>query len=532
MINATSSQPGRLQPHCGKRLIPSLLALSLLSTLAACGGDGYDSSSSASSTSSASSGTSTSAASITTTGVVTGFGSVYVNGVRYDTSSASFDINDDSGTQSDLRVGDVVKVHGRRDASGNSFADSVSFDDAVKGAIQSIDTTAGTLLVLGQTVIIDAETSFDDNISPASLSGLSVGTVVEVSGLRDAADSIHATRIEKKAAGTISETTGKASNVNTATHTLNINALLVNYASALIQDFPNGTPANGDLIEVRGSSFNTNGELLATRIELKAAGSTANGASSSASSSTSSSASSGTSSSASSSSSASEVVITEIEGFVTRFVSSSDFDISGQAATTNSATAFENGTAGDLQLNARIEVEGTLDASGVLVATKVKFKRAGSAGVSGVIEAVDSNAGTVTVLGVVVTVDINTRMEDKSNARLDSLHLTDLMVGDYIEVRGQELPANSNRVLAARLERDDLDSDRILRGQVDSVARPALTLLGVTIQTNAGTQYRDTADQPLTADSFFAGADGQFIKAKGLLNSGVFIASELEFEND
>jgi hypothetical protein len=155
---------------------------------------------------------------VVSSGAITGFGSVFVNGVRFETSSAAFTINGKPGTQGDQRVGHVVTVHGHRDDNGNSTADRIDFDDLVQGPVDTVDAAAGTLVVMGQTVLIDADTSFDDNIPGSSLAGLNAGDIVEVSGMRRADGDIQATRIEAKPAGRLFEDTGITSNVDTAAH--------------------------------------------------------------------------------------------------------------------------------------------------------------------------------------------------------------------------------------------------------------------------------------------------------------------------
>ena len=86
---------------------------------------------------------------VVASGTITGFGSVFVNGVRFDTSSAAFTINGKPGTQADLRVGHVVTIHAHRDDAGRSTADRIDFDDLVKGPVDSVDAAAGTLVVMG-----------------------------------------------------------------------------------------------------------------------------------------------------------------------------------------------------------------------------------------------------------------------------------------------------------------------------------------------------------------------------------------------
>ncbi len=77
---------------------------------------------------------------VTATGAITGFGSVHVNGVHYVTTGATITIDDNPGTESDLRVGQVVRIEGRIEQDGiNGTATRVIFDDEVEGPVQSID---------------------------------------------------------------------------------------------------------------------------------------------------------------------------------------------------------------------------------------------------------------------------------------------------------------------------------------------------------------------------------------------------------
>ncbi len=73
-------------------------------------------------------------------GPVATFGSIVVNGVRYDTNSAVFTIDDAPGLQNDLRVGNVVTVQGTIDDNGTTgIAEEVTLDDLVKGPVESIN---------------------------------------------------------------------------------------------------------------------------------------------------------------------------------------------------------------------------------------------------------------------------------------------------------------------------------------------------------------------------------------------------------
>jgi fructose-specific phosphotransferase system component IIB len=436
-------------------------------------------------------------------GPITTFGSVVVNGVHYSTTNAVITVDDSPGTEDDLRVGQVVFVRGKIDDNMTTgTADEIRFDDNAEGPIQSIDLVTGVLVVLGQTVHTDSETSFDDNIQPASLAGLVVGDIVEISGLARSDGSIAATRIEKKAAGSPFEVHGIVSNLDSANFRFSLNSLVVDYSGATLDNFPGGQVSTGNPVEAKGSTFDGSGRLIATRVEFEGPP-TGN---------------------------ADDHV--EIEGFITRFASAQDFDVSGLRVTTSSSTAFSGGTASDLGLNIKVEVEGSLNASNTLVATKVDIRRAAAVRATALVDSVNVAGNSLVMLGITVNIDALTRLEDKSNANVRPLTINDLNTGDYLEVRGTEQPAGSGRILASLLERDNVDTRTILQGFATSVSAPSLTILGVTITTDGTTQFRDIDGSSISSATFFSrAAAGTLVKAQGTESSPTTItADEVQLE--
>ncbi|MCH7834123.1 MAG: hypothetical protein IH911_03485 [Proteobacteria bacterium] len=429
-------------------------------------------------------------------GTISGFGSVIVNGVRYDTASATITVEGSSATQSDLKVGHVVVVHGTLNSDGiTGSATSISFDDLVEGPIGAIDPATGTITVLSQLVIIDADTSFDITISPPSIEGLAVGDVVEVSGFFLADGSINATRIEKKAAGGEFEVTGLVSNLSGTT--FQINDLVVDFSGAQqLDNFPAGTPEDGQLVEAKGT-LGASDELLATRVEFKGNDLLAD-----------------------------EGDRIEIEGFITRFASAADFDVDGVPVSTIDSTVYENGSEADLDLNRKVEVEGTLDANGVVVAAKVEFKRANFIRIEGLVEAVSGSV--ITIFGVEISVDVLTRFEDQSAVDLEIFSIDDIGINDYLETRGYE---DGTGVIATIVERRDFRGEVAIRGFVDDVLEPGFTILEVLILTGAGTAFSDNNEQPIAAGAFFAQALGRLVEGRGSLNNGGILATEVELEN-
>ncbi len=437
-------------------------------------------------------------------GTLTGFGSVIVNGVEMNTDNASFTIDDNPGVESDLRIGQIVSVIGEIDDNKTTgTAEQVIFDDNVEGPVQSIDAATRTVVVLGQPIRITADTSFDDSIVPASIDGLTVGEIVEVSGLIAADGSIDATRIESKSAGGEFEVLGLVSGLDAASSTFSINGLTVDYSGATLENFPGGAISDGDFVEAKGDGLGAGGDLIATRVELKPRTITGD-----------------------------DGFRVQVEGLVTRFGSADDFDVSGTTVTTTAATVFEGGTAQDLGLNVKLEVEGELNAAGVLVADKVDIRRSKALRITAIVDSADGATATLVTLGITVRTDSLTRLEDKSDADLRPFSVADINTGDYVEIRGTEDPPGSGEVLAALLEREDPDTETVLQGFVEAETASTITVLGVTIETDAGTEYRNLDDSPMTAAEFFAAVDiDTLVKASGTeTSSTVILAEQLELE--
>jgi hypothetical protein len=358
-------------------------------------------------------------------------------------------------------------------------------------------------VVLGQTVLVRPETSFDDSFSPTSIDGISLGQVIEVSGQVDANGNVVATRIELKPAATQFEVHGLVSSLDAASMVFEIHGLTVDFSSATLNDFPGGQITDGDFVEAKGSTLGANDELLATSVEFE---SLVPGVK--------------------------DGDRIEIEGFITRFSSAQDFDAAGLPVTTTGSTSFEGGSAADLGINVKIEAEGDINANGLLVATKIDIRRSKAVRMIAIADSVDAADNSLVVLGITVSVDALTRLEDKSSADVDPLTLADINAGDYLEIRGSETSAGSGSVLATIFEREDPDTEAILQGFVESISEPAFLILGVTINTNGATVYRDVNDNVISANQFFNQVTtNSLVKAQGVeVSDNTISASEIEFE--
>ncbi|MEL7311555.1 MAG: DUF5666 domain-containing protein [Pseudomonadota bacterium] len=439
-------------------------------------------------------------------GPITTFGSVVVNGIRYETNAATvFDIDGSpTGSESDLRVGDTVQIVAEIDqGSGTATALEVIYDDAITGPVDSKNDAAQTLSILGQTVLITAETSFDDDFADPSFEGIAIGQIVEVSGSPNSNGVIVASRVEPEASGTTLELRGVVSSLDAVAQTFQLGTLVVDFSSAVLEEFPNGMISDGDLVDAKGNSTGANGELIATEIEFE--------------------------------DDFPDLVeddFVELEGFITRFVSSTDFDVAGFPVTTNAQTEFEEGVAADLAIDVLIEVEGLINANGVLLAQDIEFRIESDIEIFAAVDSIDVASNTVVVLGIPVILDDLTKIEDNSDFEIDPLTLADINAGDFLEIVGNENPLISGQIEAALVERDDADDTGIV-GFVSAVSQPALTVLGVTIETDANTEFTDSDDNELTAAEFFAAvAVGSEIEATGTESSDTtLVASEVSLED-
>ncbi len=466
-----------------KTVLASLLGLVIAVLLAACGGGGGG-------------GIGVGAAQATVVqGTITGFGSIFVNGVEFSTTSAQVTFNDAPGQVSALQIGQRVSVTGQRNSSTTGTATQITYDPELEGQISAIDVANSRLTVLGQTVEVSGTTVFRN---VANFAALAVGNFVEVSGRRDSTGLIRAGYVElRNGAPAQLEVRGVVASVNTSARTFVVGAQAVNYANATLQP-STLTLQNGQLVEVNGSL--AGGVLNATRVQAE-----------------------------------DESIQTaednaSIEGLVSRIVSSTQFVLNGTTVQVGANTRYVNGTVADIAVNTALEVEGSVDANRVLQAATISFEHAAGVRVTADVQAINAAARTVTLLGgIVIAVNDQTRIQDK-RGNVQPFGFGNLVVGDHLEIAAASI---NNQLVATRLERVAASTAVELRAPVTSSNAINFTLLlqGVTADlTNA--QFRDTNDAPLTLSAFLAAATpGTTVDIRGTFDSLVINASRAELEN-
>jgi mono/diheme cytochrome c family protein len=434
-------------------------------------------------------------------GAISGFGSVIVNGVRYDTSATTVRIEDRIGTVSELRVGEVVRMEAEEDGRGGRRARSIEMRRLLQGAVESVDASRGTMTVAGQSVIVDDDTSFDDSFAEHSIGAIGVGERVEVHGFLGSDGQARATRLDRASPGDGEiEVKGMLGGLDAVARRFVIGDLRVDYSAASLERFGAEGPREGDLVEVKGREYLADGTLRATRVERE--GDRFDGG---------------------------DNTEVEVEGLITRFGSSEDFDVAGKKVRTNAGTSFVHGDAGMLGFNARVEVEGRLDATGLLIANRVQFKHRTTVRFSARVDGVDPEANTFRALGLVVVVDSITRREDREGGRRE-FGVADLRVGDWVEAAGHADPAGSGRIVATRLEREDPEDEVELRGPASELAAPLLRIASVPVETTVATRFEED-DVDMAAATFFSVATGRVVEAEGDWNGTRLVATKIEIED-
>lgn len=408
--------------------LAGLLATGLVASLVACGGGGGSSA-----------GVGTGGTGSFAVGSISGLGSIIVNGVRYDDSSAS--VEDDDGTAgstSSLSIGQVVEVHGSVNSDGVSGkATRVTYYSELRGPVTAINVGAGTVTVFGQVVKVTPTTVF---LGASDLTGLAVGNVVEVYGLPDASGVITATRINREAntisayssdfrmRGVISGLSGTAPNQRFTMGTVTVQL----DSSTDVHDV-NGTIVDGAFAKVRlDKTVNLDGSYTAVRVQIKTR------------------------------TFDSDVQKAELEGLVSEFTSASAaFKVNGYPAQLGSSVTYEGGVVGDLADGVRIEAKGVVT-GGVLIVGKVEFKNesddGGSDGSSAPFEfhgtatcsvtPCASPAGSITVHGLTVQYDASTHFG--SGLSLSNLN------GANVEVKAiAQSGSSGTTLLATRIKLDN-----------------------------------------------------------------------------
>ncbi|VAW57038.1 hypothetical protein MNBD_GAMMA07-1419 [hydrothermal vent metagenome] len=397
----------------------TILAVSI-AMLTACGGSGNNSD------------IAPVASTSTIEGVITGFGSIYVNGVEYETDNASIEIDGNPSIETSLGIGDVVVLQGSINADGlTGVANRVSSVDELEGYVldlSNLNVGVGSINVMGQVVNITIDTVFDSN-TLNSIDELSINDIVEISGFSDGNGNILATRVETQQSADNVELKGVISNLDIDALVFTIGTLTIDFSSAF------EVPAilnNGLLVEVKTQTVLTGSlidgfVLIASQVEIEDDGGFE----------------------------FDEGVEIERQGLVSD-VTDTTFLFNGELIQIASLKVDDDFAS--LENGMLITAEGFIDANGVFIIEKIENIELSDFEFEGLVTAKTETEVTVTNNGVEITFIVNnsTRLMDEQDEGVTPIRffsLADVALGEYLTLK-YFVDINGKNI-ATELERED-----------------------------------------------------------------------------
>lgn len=515
-----------MQLSIRSRSARTCLAALLTGSLAACGGGGGGSAGDPT-------GSDPSPGSDTTTvssqGVITGFGSVYVNDTRYalddDTRVVA---NDDErrGDDGALQLGMKVKIRAT-ERDGERIAESISHRRDLKGPVTRLtvdddDPSLGTFFVANTRVIVDANTVFSSDIgdqdgnSDIDIRDLTVDSgrlVVAVSGFASG-DGYLASRVDRVSGNDDDneiEIKGFVTAVDSDAGTFVVNGteFLVTGATEFDDGLVFDAELEGVFVEVEGVSIAAGYEAREVEREDDDDDDDRRDR-------------------------------FEIEGILVSVDTDSNpsvIRIGGETIEVANAAPLTG------LVGSRVQIKGFFNGAGLLVVDLSRLRDDQRIATEDRVMSVDAADGTFTTrLGLNIRPEGVSRLEDDDDDddRLTpEQFLNRLRSNDFIEARGTQNDDGS--ITWTRIEREDEDDDELeceLRGPVESIAedRQSFVILGVTIDVAAGrdVEFEDD-DDDLSRDDFFDRLEtGTIVKAESddddvnACQNGLMLAEEVE----
>ena len=335
-------------------------------------------------------------------GTITGFGSVIVNGTKFDDQSAGIYLDGSLASSADLRIGLVANISGSLDAgAANGTASRIDVWSVASGLLHVVDLTGTTFQLMGMQFVTDLSTVFE---GIAGIASIASDTTISVWAIQTSADAHQwlATRIKAHTTATNQVVTTGLFNATAST----FNGMLL--GGIALTGF-----AEGELIRVAGT-------LDITTNTLSVIGFTAIGADD-------------------------LLPLTgkvELEGVVTRVTDSNHFALG--TVPIDATTADRGSDTQSISAGTFLEVTGAMQ-GGILVASKLEIQDSSSA------MQVDIS-GTVETFASVSDFVVRGQRCDASNAGIQSGSLANLRVDAKVRVIGLTESDDVLRVLSLTID--------------------------------------------------------------------------------
>jgi len=409
---------------------------------------------------------------VTSSGVISGFGSVYVNGVRYITKDSDITRNGRKSDEATLKVGMKVVIEAQKLSTDEPNALEVTYIADAIGAIDVIDLAANSLTILGQTYLLNEATNLDNIL----FSELTVGTFVELSAFENEYGNFVVRYLEMKELQTEQQLTGTISNINKVNKTFTIGQLFVDYADANITGLLN----SGSIVQIKSKFPPINNEFVADEVTVQG-------------------------------------LVLFIDGTLEVAGVVEDIDkeggtaiikLGGRKYALTDSSEFTQGSNEVLNIGSQVSLVATVieqeSGAPIYPINNIRIELANEVSLEGIVES--TSYDSFTIFGQEFTVDDYTQYKDDSAQDLRYFNFSDIAIGDRLNIGAYEF---NGKLISRKIEREETGASELdsydINGLVDDIdtENVRLSVKGITVLTNGDTQYENAQGQSLNQDDFF-----------------------------
>ena len=385
-------------------------------------------------------------------GPITQFGSIYVNGTKYEIDDAELEFVNDTGA-SELSIGMMVQVHAdwQQQANGVFNAQKVIFDHQIEGPISTIDRHGDVTLlkVLGTTIVVTSDTALDRSV-PARFN---VGSVVTVNGITNEKDQLLATYIALRSneyhEGQQIELEGIVDTIIESDQIIQLNEVNIDVSQAKWKQGNLQTLLLGARVEIIGKYDASTNRIIANQVRVKKNDLSLNKGNK-----------------------------FNIDTIVTHYTSIGQFRLNGYAANASKAEIL-HGKYETLGNGVRVKATGYINIDGIFEVYTLRIKQNSNFAVKTQVSSVNPTTGEIGFLNIEAYTLPDTTYQSKLKSPNKYFSINDIQVGDWIEIQGVEEGKHFtiNNLFALRNKRQ-----MIIKGAVNKGDNDRLLLLGIEIQ--------------------------------------------------
>lgn len=390
-----------------------------------------------------------------TYGPITQFGSIYVNGAKYEIDDAAITFTNNTGSP-ELRLGMMVQVNTdwQQQDNGVFTAQSVLFDKQLEGPIASVTAMGDTLTltVLGSTVIVDNDTSIHRILSTPMVAG----KMVTVSGITNEKQQLLATYISVHAQPFDDEQDiefeATIQAIDPAEQRLTINGMSIDVSHTQWKHSTLDSIQVGDKVEVIGQYHGTTHSVTANRIRYKRHELDVNNGNR-----------------------------VDLDTFVTHYKSNNTFQLNGFASDASNAH-FVVGNSENLRNGTRIRAVGYINNKGTFAIRSIRIKEKSKSSLKAPVSSIDTTLGSMVVLGLEGKVSTDTLYNSTLEKHNKYISLRDVEVGSWVDIKGRMV--NDNFLIKSVSEIAPRNNV-VLKGPITKNTDNTLSIAGVRITHSA-----------------------------------------------